>query len=133
VTEVVIGAGTDIIEIFRIEKVVKNTNFMDRFFTEIEKDYLLKKNIESTAGYFAAKEAVVKAMGTGFSGFKFTDVEIIKVNDVPRVKLYGEAREVAMKKGINSFHISISHSKEYATAVAIAEGHVVVPDNEFLY
>jgi holo-[acyl-carrier protein] synthase len=133
VTDVIIGAGTDIIEIIRIEKIVKNTNFMRRFFTEIEQDYLLRKNIESTAGYFAAKEAIVKAMGTGFSGFKFTDVEIIKEKDVPKVRLYGKARENAINRGITNFHISISHSKNYATAVAIAEGHGVCICDEFLY
>jgi holo-[acyl-carrier protein] synthase len=129
----IIGAGTDIIEIHRVEKVVKNTNFIKRFFTVTEQEYLLKRNVESTAGYFAAKEAVVKALGTGFAGFKFTDVEIVKVNDAPKVKLYGKAKEAAEKRGIKRFHISISHSKSYATAIAIAEGNDVISNNEFDY
>lgn len=129
----VIGAGTDIIEIHRIERVVKNTNFMKKFFTGAEQEYLLRRNVESTAGYFAAKEAIVKALGTGFSGFKFTDVEIIKVNDVPKVKLYGKAKEAAEKRGIVRFHISISHSKSYATAIAVAEGNAAMFSGELDY
>jgi holo-[acyl-carrier protein] synthase len=118
----ILGIGTDIIEIFRIEKLIKNTNFMGKFFTESERLYLEKKGPESTAGYFSAKEAVVKAIGTGFSGFKFTDVEIIKKNSVPHVELHGKAKNIANERGIEKIHVSISHCKSYATAVAVAEG-----------
>lgn len=118
----ILGIGTDIIEIVRIEKLVKNTNFMGKFFTESERLYLEKKGPESSAGYFSAKEAVVKAMGTGFSGFKFTDVEIVKINSAPHVKLHGQAKGIADERGIEKIHVSISHCKTYATAVAIAEG-----------
>lgn len=118
----IIGVGIDIVEIKRIIKMVKNTKFMERFFTPIERDYLKNKNPESTAGYFCAKEAVVKAMGTGFSGFKWTDVEIIKINSVPCVRLHGRAEEIAKSMGIKKIHLSITHSKEYAGSTAIAEG-----------
>ena len=118
----IIGIGTDIIEIDRVRKLAEGTKFMERFFTAAERAYLLNKKPESTAGYFCAKEAVVKALGTGFSGFKWTDVEIIKVNSVPGVVLSGGALEISKDKGIRMIHLSISHSREYATATAIAEG-----------
>jgi hydroxyethylthiazole kinase-like uncharacterized protein yjeF len=118
----ILGTGTDIIEIFRIEKVVQKTNFLERFFTEQERSYLQNKRVESIAGYFAAKEAIVKALGTGFSGFKFTDIEIIKENSAPKVRLHGAAQAIADSKGIKEIKVSISHCKEYATAVAVAEG-----------
>lgn len=118
----IIGIGTDIIEIKRVKKLIDNTNFMERFFTEGERAYLRVKKPESTAGYFSAKEAVVKALGTGFSGFKWTDVEIVKKNSVPEVVLRGNAASMASDRGIKVIHLTISHSKEYATATAIAEG-----------
>lgn len=118
----IIGIGTDIIEIKRVEKLVDNTNFMERFFTEIEREYLLGRPVESSAGYFCAKEAVVKALGTGFSGFKWTDVEIFKEGSAPRVRLYGEALREMKDRNIKVIHVTISHCKEYATAMAVAEG-----------
>lgn len=118
----IIGIGTDIIEIERVKSVIEKTKFMERFFTPQERQYLREKKAESTAGYFAAKEAVVKAMGTGFSGFKWTDIEIVKTNSVPGVVLHGGAIEVARKKGIQRIHLSISHSKLYAVSTAVAEG-----------
>lgn len=118
----IVGVGTDIIEVKRIEKLINSTKFMDRFFTEEEREYLIKKSPQSSAGYFSAKEAVVKALGTGFSGIKWTDVEIYKENSVPSVRLHGRALEIADKKGIKKIYLSISHCKEYATATALAEG-----------
>lgn len=118
----IIGLGTDIIEIKRIEKLTLSKNFYKRFFTENELKYLLCKRIESTAGYFCAKEAVVKALGTGFSGIGFKDVEIVKINSVPNVVLHMNALKIANDKGITKIHISITHCKEYAAATAVAEG-----------
>ncbi|QCX34428.1 holo-[acyl-carrier-protein] synthase [Caloramator sp. E03] len=116
------GVGTDIIEINRFEKLVNNAHFMERFFTQGEREYLKTKRIESTAGYFSAKEAVVKALGTGFKGIKFTDVEIIKVNSVPKVVLHGNALKIAEDMGIKTIHLSISHCRDYAISYAVAEG-----------
>lgn len=117
----IVGIGTDIIEIWRIDGISNRTRFMERFFTNQEREYLRNKRSESIAGYFCAKEAVVKALGTGFSGFKWTDVEIIKVNSVPTVVLHGEALNIAQKRGIKNIYLSISHCREYATATAVAE------------
>lgn len=114
-----IGIGNDIIEINRIEKAIKKINFITKVFTENEiKLFEIKGNrAEFFAGRFAAKEAVSKALGTGFREFSLTDIEIL--ND-SLGKPY-----VTFKNSIESYNkkyfidISISHCKEYATAVAI--------------
>jgi hydroxyethylthiazole kinase-like uncharacterized protein yjeF len=118
----ILGTGTDIIEISRIRDVASSTRFMEKMFTINEIEYLKLKGPESTAGYFCAKEATSKALGTGFSGFKFTDIEIIKKDGAPSILLHGNAFKIALSKGINEVHVSISHSRNYATAIAIAEG-----------
>ena len=114
-----IGIGNDIIEINRIEKAIKKANFITKVFTENEiKLFEIKGNrAEFFAGRFAGKEAVSKALGTGFREFSLTDIEILN-NELG--KPY-----VIFKNGIKSYNkkyfidISISHCKEYATAVAI--------------
>lgn len=114
-----IGIGNDIIEINRIEKVIKKANFITKVFTENEiKLFEIKGNrAEFFAGRFAGKEAVSKALGTGFREFSLTDIEILN-NELG--KPY-----VTFKNSIESYNkkyfidISISHCKEYATAVAI--------------
>ncbi|MFA5524397.1 MAG: holo-ACP synthase, partial [Tissierellales bacterium] len=74
------------------------------------------------AGLFAAKEAVSKALGSGISGFKWTDIEIYtESSGKPCVRLLGKAKKLADTIGISNIHISISHSKENAVAFAIAE------------
>ena len=118
------GLGTDIIEIERIKEAIqKRERFKKRFFTDNEVAYCeqYKKSWANFAGRFAAKEAVVKALGTGFSGFKWQDVEIIATaSGKPEVKLYNGAEKVAHEKGIMEIMISISHCHDYAVAQAIA-------------
>ena len=116
------GIGTDIIEINRIENIIKNSKFLNRCFTVKEIEYLKSKNPESTAGYFCAKEAVSKALGTGFSGFCIKDIEIIKKNSAPYIILHNKAIDIANEKGIRNIHVSISHCRDYAVAFAVAEG-----------
>ena len=114
-----IGIGNDIIEINRIEKAIKKANFITKVFTENEiKLFEIKGNrAEFFAGRFAGKEAISKALGTGFREFSLTDIEILN-NELG--KPY-----VTFKNSIESYNkkyfidISISHCKEYATAVAI--------------
>lgn len=115
----IIGIGTDIIEIDRVKRLMGKKAFFSRFFTETERKYLSNKKPESTAGYFCAKEAVVKALGTGFSGFKWTDVEILKIDSVPGVALHGMALNIANSKGVTNIKLSISHCRTYAVATAI--------------
>lgn len=120
------GIGIDIIEIERIHKALtRNNRFLERIFTEKEIEYFnsKNKNANTIAGFFAAKEAVSKAFGTGLSGFNWTDIEICKEKSgKPSINLHRKARELAKRKGISDLQISISHSKENAVAFAIAEG-----------
>jgi phosphopantetheine--protein transferase-like protein len=119
---VILGIGTDVIEICRVEGLLGKKGFKDRFFTPVEMEYLSAKRAESAAGYFCAKEAVVKALGTGFSGIRWRDVEIIKINSVPNVILHGRALEIANDKGVKKIFLSISHCRDYAVATAVMEG-----------
>ncbi|ADI38542.1 Holo-[acyl-carrier-protein] synthase [Waddlia chondrophila 2032/99] len=118
------GLGTDIIEIDRIEKVFNRygQKFLDRILSKSEQEYCLKyKNpVQHYAGRFAAKEAIVKALGTGIrKAVSWTDIEILNNNQgKPQVYLSPEVRSHFSDPII---HISISHSKKYATAVAIME------------
>lgn len=120
------GIGTDIIEISRIKVALERTpSFLEKVYTikEQEDKQGKKKKVESLAGLFCAKEAVSKALGTGFRGFNLKDIEIISDTlGKPQVLLHGEAKHRAKLMGIKEIAISISHCKEYATAVAIAEG-----------
>lgn len=122
----IIGIGTDIIEIERIEKTLEKTHtFFDKVYTANEKTYYLEshKRTETLAGLFAAKEAVSKALGTGFRGFGLKDIEIVPNHlGKPEVTLYGEAKVLGQRLKVDTIHISISHSKSYATAFAVAEG-----------
>lgn len=114
------GLGNDIVEIERIQKAIeRNPRFRDRVFTEREIEAVKDKKdpYPSFAGRFAAKEAVSKAFGTGVRGFKLTDIEILPDElGKPQVYLSG-----GLKKEYEGYRveISISHSREYATAVAI--------------
>lgn len=123
----ILGIGIDIIEIERIRNLVKKKNaFLQRFFTLKENKYFnMNGNIkmESVAGYFASKEAVVKSIGTGFSGISWQDIEIQKTSlGQPKVVLRGGAASKAKEMGIESIMLSISHCKTYAVAQAVAIG-----------
>lgn len=120
----IIGIGTDIIEIYRIEKVINRTSsFIERSFTENEIEYFKLRGLKSNviAGNFAAKEAVSKALGMGFRGFGLQDIEILR-DDLgkPIVRLSNKLYTVLGKRDFN-IHISISHSKENAIAYAVME------------
>ena len=124
----IIGIGTDITEISRIEKMVeKHTeHFLNRVYTAEERQYSLgkKRQGEHLAGRWAAKEAVLKAIGTGWTGrITWQDVEVCnEVNGAPKIKLTGEAGHIADTLGIRNVLITISHSNEYAVAFAVAVG-----------
>ncbi|MGB3368788.1 MAG: holo-ACP synthase [Acidaminobacteraceae bacterium] len=117
------GLGIDIIEVERIERAInKNEKFLTRNFTENEIKYFNDKGdkITSIAGNFAAKEAVSKAIGTGFRGFNFSDIEVLRDElGRPIVYLYNGADEKAKELGITEFILSISHTHIYAVANCI--------------
>jgi len=121
---VVRGIGIDIIEIERIEKALeKNKKFLYRIFTPKEIAFFSENHFRKNqiAGNFAAKEAVMKALGTGLRGFCWKDIEIDRdALGKPIVVLHNHAEKIAEKKNIESLLVSISHSKQYAVAQAIA-------------
>lgn len=117
------GVGTDIISIKRIEGVIDRLGdrFLTQTFTEDERIYCNKhkESKRNYAGRFAAKEAIVKALGTGFTSITYQDIEILNTPEgKPYIQLSPKLSQ-ALEGG--HMHISISHCKEYATAVAIWE------------
>ena len=114
--------GVDIIEIRRIRGVISRwqDSFLNRVYTRAELES--HNNIPSLAARFAAKEAVMKALGIGAGIVGWRDIEIVtNGSGAPLVKLHRRARERSKEIGITQFHISLSHSKEYAVAFVI--GH----------
>lgn len=118
--------GTDIIEISRVRKAAsRHQAFYDRVLTRREKEYCLAKGdpVPSLAGRFAAKEAVLKCLGLGLRGVSWQDLEIIPDEPgAPRVLFSAALQRVLAEKGIKTVKVSISHSRDYAMAVAVGEG-----------
>lgn len=126
----VFAVGIDIIEVERIMRLkdAYGEKFLNRVFSKGELNYCLsKKNTKSAArslaARFAAKEAFVKALGTGVSmGVSFKDIEVLSSpSGKPEILLHGKSKELAEYNKIKSIHLSISHSKEYAVANVILE------------
>ena len=125
----IIGHGVDLVEIDRIERmrVDHGPTFLDRCFTAGEQAYAEsapRVRAERYAARFAAKEAILKAFGTGLrEGIAWTDMDVVR-NDLgaPSIVLSGEAAEFAATLGITSWMISISHTAELAMASVIAVG-----------
>ena len=124
----ILGIGTDIIECPRIGKMIEQHGelFLRRVYTEREIRYCQSRKhaIEHFAGRWAAKEAILKALGTGWSrGIGWTDIEVRNgPDDRPQVLVCGAAREIARERGIGEILVSISHCRTYATAYALAIG-----------
>ncbi len=119
----VIGIGTDITHLERIKKLSPET--VDRILTKSEAEYCNRftQPHERVAGRFAAKEAVLKALGTGWSqGIGWHQIEILPdTSGAPIVTLFGKALERFLTLGATRCHVSISHQGEYAIAFAIIE------------
>ncbi|QEH37971.1 Holo-[acyl-carrier-protein] synthase [Aquisphaera giovannonii] len=122
----ILGIGTDIVECPRIGKMIEQYGelFLRRVYTEREVRFCQSRKhaIEHFAGRWAAKEAILKALGAAsIRGLSWTDVEIRTGNDgQPQVRVRGAAREVAIERGIGDILVSLSHCRTYATAHAIA-------------
>ncbi|MDO8717065.1 MAG: holo-ACP synthase [Dehalococcoidales bacterium] len=115
--------GVDIIEISRIEKTLERwgQRFMERIFTEAEIN-LTRSKPSSLASRFAAKEAVMKTLGTGVNGVSWREIEILSDDrGKPLVCLYGKARSRAGELGLSGLAVSLSDSREYAVAFVIGE------------
>ena len=120
------GIGTDIIEVERIRGFIsKGDAFKKRVFTDQEIAYSdsFRDPAPFYAARFSAKEAFVKALGTGFTnGIGFNQIEVVHVElGKPEIRLTGKAAQAAVEKGITSIHVSISHVKDWANAVVILE------------
>lgn len=122
----IIAHGIDLVDFPRIEEMVERheQRFLDRVFTANEQDYAEsnKNRIEKLAGRFAAKEAVMKLMGTGWRGkIAWTDIEVVNNEmGVPKVNITGEVKRIAEKLGISQITVSITHTANFAIASAVA-------------
>jgi len=119
----IVGIGNDIIEIERVEKAILKEGFKNKVYTQKELENIEKRGnrTETYAGIFSAKEAVSKAIGTGVREFSLIDLEILN-NDLgkPYVVVSKKLDKILKnKKEDYQIEISISHSKKYATAMAI--------------
>ncbi len=121
----VIAHGVDMVECERLAGAIERhgERFLSRVFTEAERAYARdrKRRIEHLAGRFAAKEAVLKVLGTGWSrGIAWTDVEVLnEPSGRPRIRLSGRCDELARSAGLGEILISISHIKTHAIASGI--------------
>jgi holo-[acyl-carrier protein] synthase len=130
----VLGIGTDIVECLRIAKMIERHGelFVGRVFTAHEIDYCSTKKAATQhfAGRWAAKEAVLKALGTGWvRGITWRDVEVRnQPGGKPTIRLAGGARAACEQLGVAEMLISISHCRSHATAYALALGEPREPD-----
>lgn len=122
----ILGIGLDIVDLNRIEKALNRwgDKFIDKVLTPNEKRSISKNKVQYVGSRFAAKEAVVKALGTGFSnGISIKDVEVISSpNSPPTIVLHGMAQIVADKKKVKRIFLSISHEKNITGALVVIEG-----------
>ncbi len=124
----VVGHGIDVVEVARIGRMLREhgERFRERCFTRTERDAAAEsgREAEYMAGRFAAKEAVLKALGTGWRhGIAWTDVEVVPdAAGRPGVALTGQAAKFAKSIGADRWWLSISHAAGVAMASAVAEG-----------
>jgi holo-[acyl-carrier protein] synthase len=124
----ILGTGIDIVECLRIAHMIEQHGelFITRVYTDGEIEYCRarKAAMQHYAGRWAAKEAVLKALGTGWRrGISWRDIEVLNDRQgAPTVALHGGALEVCDTAGIRQMHLSISHCRSHAVAYAIAEG-----------
>ena len=124
----IVGIGIDVAEVKRIAEVIESQGerFLKRVFTRDEVAYCeqFRNKYERFAGRFAAKEAAMKALGTGWSrGVRWVDVEVVRHRGRrPTLELKGEARKIADGLGVRNIALSITHTVEQAIAQVIFEG-----------
>ena len=122
----IFGAGTDIIEVQRVEdKLLRTGGLKDRLYTAREIAYCESKHRPALhfAARFAAKEAFLKAMGTGWSGgHKFSEIEVVNnALGKPELFVHGKVREFCEAHGITAMEVSLTHIKDVASAVVVLE------------
>ena len=122
----IVGVGTDIIEVPRVAReLAQSEGLREQLFTDREIAYCESKGIspQHYACRFAAKEAFLKAMGTGWrDGYRFDEIEIVNEElGKPVIILHGKVKDYCAGNRISGMHVSLSHTKELATAVVVLE------------
>ena len=116
----IVGIGTDIIEINRVAKACEKENFIKKVYTDDE-IIMSGSRVFMLADNFAVKEAVSKAFGTGVRKFKLRDIEVLRDElGKPYVNLYNGAKKIADECGIDSIFVSISNTKDTSVAFCVA-------------
>lgn len=117
----IVGIGTDLVEIERVSKACQNPRFLQKYFTENE-ILLIQKDQRKAASNFAVKEAVSKVLGTGFGPIAPIEIETLRTeHGKPYVLLYGKAKERADELSIARIHVSITNTKALASVFVIGE------------
>ena len=116
------GIGCDIVSVSRVARLIVNPRFLEKVYTVYEQEYISEKGPQTAAGLWAAKEAVGKALGTGFVGFTAKDIEVRHYESgTPRIVLYRGAKKRAELIHCENVYLSISHEEEQALAFAVIE------------
>lgn len=126
------ATGVDIIEISRVHRVLERygQRFLDRVFTSAEIEYC-RGRAPNLAARFAAKEATMKALGTGVRGVGWKDIEVVRgKSGAPSIKLRGRAEQRSYSFGVRETSLSISHSNEYAVAFVVIEREAERPEGK---
>ncbi len=115
----ILGVGLDLIEVERIARAIEKQHFLERIFSEEERESIARKGAQTAAGYFAAKEAVAKALGTGFSGFGPWDISV-HCDDMGKPEAVLKNKALARMNELGGkITLSITHTAGMAAAVAI--------------
>ncbi|MGH9292891.1 MAG: holo-ACP synthase [Acidimicrobiales bacterium] len=120
-----IGVGVDVVEIERVRSVLeRRPRLAARVFSASERELAAGRAdpVPSLAARFAAKEAAMKALGVGLGGVDFADLEIVSApGGAPRLRVSGRAAARAGLLGVSSWHVSLSHGRQVAAAVVVAD------------
>ena len=119
----ILGTGVDIVEISRVRRVLERyaQRFLERVYTSDEIAYC-RGRAPNLAARFAAKEAIMKALGTGVRGVGWKEIEIVRhASEAPAVLLHGRGKLRAEGLGVLDISLSLSHSKEYAIAFVVIQ------------
>jgi holo-[acyl-carrier protein] synthase len=127
----VVGVGIDAVDVVRFRKVLgRRPGLADRLFTDAERaDAAMARDpAERLAARFAAKEAVMKALGSGIGSFALRDVEVVRApgagatSGAPSLRLAAGAAELAHHRRVTRWHVSLTHTSQMAVAMVVAEG-----------
>lgn len=119
------GIGCDVIEIDRVSKAIARASFVERVYSPAEIAYCQSRGKQAAASFaarFAAKEAVLKALGTGLRGGELKEIEVWSdALGKPSIRLSGYHFELAEKLGVKQIHLSLTHGRDVAMAYVILE------------